>query len=407
MRRFVVFSLLLTMCMGAAGLAQPPAEDEFVIGLVLFNRWGNRGSSYSHYEAARYVEQTIPNTRVALVENFNPVDTPGRQLSQEVERLVNEEGARLIITTAAEYERSTVLLADLYPDVFFVNVGGDAALLGAAPPNFINVDVQMEWGMLIAGCAAGLETQTGRIGYVGTLPSPEARRLASSAYLGARYCYSHYRALPASNVTFDVTWIGYAFRTAETLNPFDVTRRYYRDGFDVVISGVDSAEAIVAAGLEALTGRSVKVVPYDYVDACQIAPNVCLGQPNRQWHSIYASLVRRILADDWQTDWEWLPPVWGDLNNPLVSPVGFDLGDGLSPLSSARLRGFITNLGLYASNQLVPTNEFDLRAFGLWTGELQLGDGTELAAPGQVVDPLDIWYLPQLLRGMTISPNSR
>ncbi len=41
---------------------------------------------------------------------------------------------------------------------------------------------------MIAGCAAALTTQTGQIGYLGPLINDETRRLASSAYLGAKYC---------------------------------------------------------------------------------------------------------------------------------------------------------------------------------------------------------------------------
>ena len=37
----------------------------------------------------------------------------------------------------------------------------------------------------------------------------------------------------------------------------------------------------------------------------------------------------------------------------------------------------------------------------LWGGPLNLQDGTEIAADGEPVDLLDIWFLPQLLEGMT------
>ena len=47
----------------------------------------------------------------------------------------------------------------------------------------------MEYGKMMAGCAAALTTQTGQIGYLGPLINYETRRLAASAYLGARHCY--------------------------------------------------------------------------------------------------------------------------------------------------------------------------------------------------------------------------
>ena len=36
----------------------------------------------------------------------------------------------------------------------------------------------------------------------------------------------------------------------------------------------------------------------------------------------------------------------------------------------------------------------------LWQGPLNLQDGTELAAEGDAVPLLDIWFVPQLLEGM-------
>ena len=49
---------------------------------------------------------------------------------------------------------------------------------------------RMEYGKMMAGCAAALTTKTGKIGYLGPLINDETRRLAASAYLGAKYCWT-------------------------------------------------------------------------------------------------------------------------------------------------------------------------------------------------------------------------
>jgi len=36
----------------------------------------------------------------------------------------------------------------------------------------------------------------------------------------------------------------------------------------------------------------------------------------------------------------------------------------------------------------------------LWTGPINLQDGTPLLADGVVASDLEVWYLPQLLEGM-------
>jgi len=36
-----------------------------------------------------------------------------------------------------------------------------------------------------------------------------------------------------------------------------------------------------------------------------------------------------------------------------------------------------------------------------WEGPLNYADGTEFLAEGVFAEPLEIWYMPQLLEGMT------
>jgi simple sugar transport system substrate-binding protein len=102
------------------------------------------------------------------------------------------------------------------------------------------------------------------------------------------------------------------------------------------------------------------------------------------------------MGGTWEQSWEWTDPDWEDINNPDTSAVGFIKGDGLSEEQSANLDDFINYLKEYATNPMVPEG-----SFALWAGPLNKQDGTELAAAGQIVEPLDVWYLDQLLEGMT------
>ncbi len=98
----------------------------------------------------------------------------------------------------------------------------------------------------------------------------------------------------------------------------------------------------------------------------------------------------------WASSWEWTDPDWSDINNPDTSAVGFVKGPALSEEQSANLDDFIANLASFATNPFVPAG-----SFALWAGPLNLQDGTELAPAGELVQPLDVWYLKQLLEGMS------
>ncbi|HYO88262.1 MAG TPA: BMP family ABC transporter substrate-binding protein [Candidatus Limnocylindrales bacterium] len=392
MTRKASLAVVIVVVMIALAVVPVFAQDELVFGLVLVGPENDRGWSQAHYEAGQYVEQNIPGARMVFFPSLNPADAPETTLQDVVQNMV-DEGASIIFTTSDAFEEDTDVVAANFPDVTFINISGDNVLTGEAPANVSNVMGQMEWGKLIAGCAAGLTTQTGNIGYLGPLINGETRRLAASAYLGARYCYGLKGNDPA-DLQFTVTWIGFWFNIpGVTLDPTEETNSFFDNGADVVLSGIDTAQAIEVAGQRAANGEPVWAVPYDYVGSCDIAPDVCLGVPYFHWGPTYLDIVQQVAAGTWSQTWDWNGPDWTDINSDQ-SAVGFIQGNGLSEENAAVLDGVIADMAAYATNPFVPNS------FALWAGPINLQDGTELAVAGQLVDPLDVWYLGQLLQGM-------
>ena len=387
---FFIVAVALVVMTVAPALAQ----DEFVFGLVLVGPENDRGWSQAHYEAGLYVQEHIPGSRMVFFPSLNPADAPETTLMDVVSELV-DQGAQVIFTTSDAFEEDTDGVAEAFPEITFINISGDNYLTGEAPANVGNLMGQMEWGKLMAGCAAGLATETGSIGYLGPLINGETRRLAASAHLGARYCYEHYQGGNPDDLTFTVTWIGFWFNIpGVTLDPTEETNTFFDSGADVVLSGIDTTEAIVVAGQRAAQGEAVFAVPYDYAGACDEAPEVCLGVPYFHWGPNYTSIIQSVIDGTWQPSWDWVGPDWSDINNPETSAIGFIKGAALSEEQAAQLDEFIASLAEYDTNPFVPDS------FALWSGPLALQDGTELAAAGQLVDILDVWYLPQILDGM-------
>jgi simple sugar transport system substrate-binding protein len=394
MHRKGLLFVIAALAFVALAVAPAFAQDEFVFGLVLVGPENDRGWSQAHYEAGLYVQEHVPGSRMIFFPSLNPADAPETTLLDVATELV-DQGAQVIFTTSDAFEEDTDAVAAAFPDVPFINISGDNYLTGEAPANVGNLMGQAEWSKIIAGCAAGLATETGSIGYLGPLINGETRRFASSAYLGARYCYEHYKGGNPDDLTFTVTWIGFWFNIpGVTLDPTEETNTFFDSGADVVLSGIDTTEAITIAGQRAAQGETVWAVPYDYVGACDIAPDVCLGVPYFNWGPSYTAVIQSVQDGTWSPSWDWVGPDWSDINNPETSAVGFVKGPGLTEDQSAQLDSFIADLAAYATNPFVPNS------FALWSGPINLQDGTELAAAGQLVDPLDVWYLPQILEGM-------
>ncbi len=412
-----LFFLLMVVVLVALAVLPALAQDEVVFGVVLVGPNDDRGWSTSHYEAGRYVEANMPGATMLDFESLNPADTPETTLMDVVELMV-DEGAVVIFTTSDSFEEDTNVVAAAFPDVTFINITGSNAIaandvvegehalmheLPELPPaNVGNFNVYMELPRMIAGCAAALTSESGSIGYLGALINPETRRLAASSYLGARYCAENYRDdLSADDISFEVVWIGFWFNIpGVTLDPTEVATGFLDGGADVIISGIDTTEAITVAGQYMAEGDASYGVPYGNVNGCSEAPEACLGAAYYNWGPAYLDVMQRVLDGSWSQEWLWLEPKWDEINedgfytDADTSVSGFKLGDALSMETIETLQEFAAEIEAFQTDPMNAGKIF------LWEGPLNLQDGTPLAAEMESVSLLDIWFLPQLLEGM-------
>ena len=127
------------------------------------------------------------------LDTVNPADRPETSVEQVVDDMVSQ-GAQLVFATSDDMKDGILAAAAAHPEVPMIWSSGDSAWqegqdYRADLTNLGNVMGRMEYGKMIAGCAAALTTQTGQIGYLGPLINDETRRLVNSAYLGARHCW--------------------------------------------------------------------------------------------------------------------------------------------------------------------------------------------------------------------------
>jgi basic membrane protein A len=333
------------------GEAPPPSAEaeDVTFGMVLVGPKNDHGWSQAHHDGGLYVEKNLPGSRMIVFESLNAGDKPEATLEGIVDDMV-ADGATLIFTTSDEFEEDT---------------------LGVKA---------------IAGCAAALQTDTGKIGYLGPLINHETRRLAASAYLGARHCYEM-RGMNPDDLEFTVSWIGFWFNIpGVTLDPTEVTNNFFDLGVDVVLSGIDTTEGIDVTGQRAAQGAAVWSVPYDFEGACDNAPDICLGVPYFNWGPAYLDTVTNVGNGTWTQSWDWNAPYWDDLTDNTKTAVGWINGPGMPADSQEALDAFIASL---ASGEV-----------NVWTGPISLQDGTEYVPSGSTAGDDQIWYLPQLLLGM-------
>lgn len=387
-----IMAMLVAACGGTPTPAPAPtattAAKPLVFGVVLVGPYNDHGWSEAHYTAAQYVEKKLPGAKMIYLDKLNSADRKGVTLDSVVADMVSK-GANIIFTTSDDFQQDTRTVAEKYKDITFINISGDDVVTGKATKNLGNYMGKMEYGKMIAGCAAAMTTQTGKLAYLGPLINDETRRLASSAYLGAKYCWTTYRSKPAADLKFDVKWIGFWFNIpGVTLDPTKVANDFFAAGADVILSGIDTTEGQVVAGQLAKQGKKVWAIPYDFKDACSQTPEICLGVPYFNWGPGYLKILKDFQAGTLKQAWTWDGPDWKDINNPDTSIVGFAAGPALTGDAKTKTDAFIKGLS---------DGSIDL-----FKGPLNFQDGTVYLKDGEKATwEKNVWYLPQLLQGMT------
>ncbi|MEZ7198097.1 BMP family lipoprotein [Pseudodesulfovibrio karagichevae] len=375
--------LVLSAFMLMSGLA---FAKDFTIGLILVGPYNDKGYSQAQYEGGKYVEAHMDGARLIYLDKVNPADRPGLTIPQVADDLI-EKGADLIIAGSDDMKDGILEAAAQHPDKIFVHASGDSAWTGKAPANLGNLFAKMIYSKMMAGFTAAMTTQTGKIGVVGPLINDETRRLMSAAYLGARYAWTEVRGKDAKDLTFNVKWIGFWFNIpGVTADPTQVAGSLYDAGYDVLISGIDTPEAVTVAKQRADAGKKVWALPYDYEKACEGQGGICLGVPYFNWGPGFLKLAKAVADGSYKPGFEWVAPYWADINNADKSPVGFMPGPGMSAETKAALDKFIAELG---SGKLA-----------LFTGPLNYQDGTPFLKAGEKATDKQIWYMQQLLQGM-------
>jgi len=156
---------------------------------------------------------------------------------------------------------------------------------------------------------------------------------------------------------------------------------------DVIMSGIDTTEATVVTKQRADQGQRVFAVPYDYRNACEVAPQVCLGVPYFNWGPGYLQMITQVRDGTWKKHWTWAPPDWKDINNRDTSAAGYVYGPATTAEWKAKVDDYIGYLAQKGWG-------------GLFVGPLNWQDGTPWLAAGEVATEEAIWNSPQLLEGI-------
>ena len=229
------------------------APKEFVFGMLLVGPYNDHGWSQAHYEGGQYVEAKLPGAKMIYVDKVNTADRPGTTPEQLAEDLVNQ-GAKMIFFTSDDMKDGAVAFAKAHPDIpveFTLRRQRLERRQGLPEP------AQPEQHHGQDGIRQDDRRRRRRPHHPDRqdrLPRPaDQRRDPPPGRLRLPGRPVRVDRIPRERTRpickFTVNWIGFWFNIpGVTSDPTQVADNFFNQGYDVVISGIDTTEALVEAG---------------------------------------------------------------------------------------------------------------------------------------------------------------
>ena len=347
----------------SAGTFQIPdvEQGKFNIAAVLLGPHDDGGWSQAHYEGLKSIEQNMPNSHIAYVENV-----PEGAESEQVIRSLARKGFDLILTTSFGYMDPTATVAEEFPDQTFVHVSG----YKTNNKNFGNLFGAMESMKYLAGQIAGARAKKDghpKVGYMATFPIPEELRLGNAFALGmAKTC---------PECKLDVRWIN---TWHDPVTEKDAAASLFDAGADVVFTGADTP-----ASADVATAKGKWGITYDFSGSCKAER--CLTAPYWNWGPVYTKIAQGVKDKTYKPGFDYFDADSGGLGLFGFMP-GEQLTKGMQDLPPDVIQS--------VKDQLAQMQAGKMTRFDVFSGEIKDNTGKVVVPAGQKMQQSDLDQFP-------------
>jgi basic membrane protein A and related proteins len=227
----------------------PPeaAKECLIVGALYGGPMNDAGYNQAMHESMVKMNENIPC--VKLIEAENVPDEAGAKTTMEN---MIQQGAKLIFATAFNHQNPAFELSQTHKDVIFEHAGGwmmgdNFANYYGAPPN--------SWYAM--GVAAGLMTESDKLGFVAAFPMGWTTTFINAFTLGAQ----------SVNPNVETT-VAYTFNWGDRAKEAEATNSLINQGADVITMHVDSPSTVISTAEE----RGVYSIGFQDLAAQQFAP---------------------------------------------------------------------------------------------------------------------------------------
>ena len=339
---------------------EPPEAEEpcLIIGALYGGPITDAGYNQAMHESIMQIKENIPC--VEIIEAENVPDEAGATTT--IENMIQLD-ARMIIATGSNHQYPALALAEKYPDVIFEHAGGWE--MGANFANFFGAPPDTWY---IMGVAAGLMTETNKLGFVGNAPNGWTNTFINSYTLGAQ------------SVNPDIeTHVTFTFGWGDSAKEADATNAMINLGVDVLTMHVDSPSTVLSIA----ESRGAYSIGFQSLEAQQFAPEYWISGIGYTLGGKLTWLASTVIDGTWE---------------PIFLRCG--IADGCLAMGP-----FGPNVPQDVQDQVLQVKDaIESGEFVVFAGPILDQEGNVVVAEGEVLTPELMNSVDWFVQGVTGSP---
>jgi len=342
-----------------------PLAKEFVkIGVIHVSDPENEisGYAYAHELGIREMRRHIGLEDEQVISKINVSDTDQAATEYAIRECI-AGGANIIIATSWWHMDVCEKLAREYPGVVFANASG----YKHNDINFTNYFGRMYQARYLSGIAAGLRTQTNKIGFVAAMDKD------NSEVTGGLDAF----AIGVESVNPDARiLVRVTHRWLDSTGEMQTARSLIEDGCDVIAQHCNTPGPQIAAQEKRVWGVGFNS------DMLNVASDATIVSVVWNWGVYYVHLVSGVIDGTFTTT-----PYMGDIKDGMVA---------ITPLNERILPPGVANAVAYARARIESGD------FGIFDGVMETNDGQIVGAPGSTLSDTEIlgeinWYYRNII----------
>jgi len=340
---------------------QPLDKDEIKIGMIYLDE-AESGWSYSHELGILETQKAFGFSDDQIIRKLNVSEEDASNIESAISEAI-AEGANVIIAPSWGFMDVCEQMAGEHPDVIFAHASG----YKHNDTNFTNYFGRLYQARYLTGIAAGLKTQSNKIGFVA------AQGVSNSEVTGWLNAF----AMGVESVNPDAQiYVSVTHSWFYPAGERKAAQELIAEGCDVIAQHCDTAEPQIAAEQAGAWGIG------NNVDMSSIAPDAVITSAIWNWGSYYTFLIGSIIDGSFATE-----PYLGGLADGMV---------GIAPLAPALSTQEMADAIDAAKENIIQGN------LVIFSGEMKTNDGRIIGTPGGTLSDSEIavgidWYYHNII----------